>query len=283
MSLIDTHSHLDFPDFQDDLDQVLLRAREKGVTRIITIGTGVESSHRAVELAAKHEGVYAAVGIHPSHADEARDDFEAVLRELACHPKVVAIGECGLDYHRLPANDDEGTDPLAALGAGTGMQAHADIVNGAYKATQARIFTAQLELAAGMGLNVIIHQREAWDDTLTLLRPFTGKLRGVFHCFGGTPDQAMEVIALGHLVSFTGIVTFKNAPGVREAAAMVSDDAFMVETDCPYLAPSPHRGSRCEPWHTALVAEKIAEVRGISPEEVAALTSHTAQKFFRFR
>jgi TatD DNase family protein len=131
-------------------------------------------------------------------------------------------------------------------------------------------------------LNVVIHQRDAWDDTFELMRPYAGKMRGVFHCFGGTLDQANEVFELGHLVSFTGIVTFKNGKQVRDVAAQVPLDKFMVETDCPYLAPVPFRGKRGEPAHTRLVAEEIARARGVSLEEIARATTATAEKFFRF-
>jgi TatD DNase family protein len=140
----------------------------------------------------------------------------------------------------------------------------------------------QLDLAVELGLNVVIHQRSSWSDTLEVLRGYTGKVRGVFHCFGGTPEEAAEVASLGHLVSFTGIITFKNAEQVRETAAAVALDGYMVETDCPYLAPVPHRGKRAEPAHTRLVAETIAKARGISLEEVAAQTTRTAEGFFRF-
>jgi len=157
------------------------------------------------------------------------------------------------------------------------------IAEGAWKAAQADAFRMQLDLAVELGLNVVIHQRSAWDDTLEILRPYSGKVRGVFHCFGGTPDEATEVAALGHMVSFTGIITFKNAEQVRLTAASVPADGYMVETDCPYLAPVPHRGKRAEPAHTRLVAEKIAEVRGVSLEEVASATTRTAEGFFRFQ
>ena len=129
---------------------------------------------------------------------------------------------------------------------------------------------------------MVIHQRDAWDDTLEIMAPYAGKLRGVFHCFGGTLDQANEVLALGHLVSFTGIVTFKNGKQVREVAAQMPIDKFMVETDCPYLAPVPFRGKRCEPAHTRLVAEEIARTRGVPLEEIAGATTTTAEQFFRF-
>ena len=139
-----------------------------------------------------------------------------------------------------------------------------------------------LDLAVELGFNVVVHQRDAWRDTLDLMRRYAGKLRGVFHCFGGTRDQAEEVLGLGHLVSFTGIVTFKNGATVREIAAQIPLDKFMVETDCPYLAPVPFRGKRCEPAHTRLVAESIAAARGISLEQLALATTNTATEFFRF-
>jgi TatD DNase family protein len=144
------------------------------------------------------------------------------------------------------------------------------------------LFRQQLGLCVELGVNAVIHQRDSWDDTLTILREFTGKVRGVFHCFGGTLAQAREVIALGHLVSFTGIVTFKNARQVQATAQNIAADQFMVETDCPYLAPAPDRGKRCEPAHTRRVAEQIAQLRGMSLEEIGALTTKTAREFFRF-
>lgn len=279
--LTDTHAHLDYSDFQPDLDAVIAAAREAGVTRIITIGTGVESSRRAVALAERYENVYAVVGLHPTNVEEETGDWLSVIRGLASHPKVAAIGETGLDYHRLPSEQLASAPGVSALQAEMTQDTEAAIVDGAYKAAQAEAFAAQLDLAAELGLNVVIHQRDAWDDTVAMLAPYTGKVRGVFHCFGNTPEQAAEVIALGHLVSFTGIVTFKNAQLVRDVVAAIPDDAFMVETDCPYLAPVPHRGGRCEPAHTRLVAEKIAELRGTEISTIAALTEKTAQGFFR--
>jgi len=281
--LTDTHAHLDYPEFQPDLDTVIAAARDAGVTRIITIGTGVESSRRAVALAERFEHVYAVVGLHPTNVEEETGDWLSVIRGLASHPKVAAIGETGLDYHRLPSEQLASAPAISALQAEMPQDAEAAIVDGAYKAAQAEAFAAQIDLAAEFGLNVVIHQREAWDDTLAMLAPYTGKVRGVFHCFGNTPDQAGEVIGMGHLVSFTGIVTFKNAELVREVVAKIPDDTFMVETDCPYLAPVPYRGGRCEPAHTRLVAEKIAEVRGTDFATIAALTEKTAQGFFRLR
>jgi TatD DNase family protein len=279
--LIDTHAHLDYPDFAGDLDEVIRRATEAEVTRVITIGTGIESSERAIALAEKYPQVYAVVGVHPTNVQNEVEDFLPALRMLAEHPKVAAIGETGLDYHHLPSSELQSSPAIAALQADVAQDAEAAVLDGAYKSAQAEAFRVQLDLAAALGLNVVIHQRDAWEETLEILQPYNGRLRGVFHCFGNRPDQAMEVIALGHLVSFTGIVTFKNAKLVRETAVTVPEDCYMVETDCPYLAPVPHRGERCEPAYTRLVAEQIGRDRGISLDAVARVTTNTAEQFFR--
>ena len=257
--LIDTHAHLTFPDFANDMDGILARAAEAGVTRVITIGTTIESSRCAVALAEKHANVFAAVGIHPDHAMEAAPDFIHEIRALAQSPRVVAIGETGLDYFRRTP------ERIAAE-----------------KSTQAAVFTQQLELAAELGLNVVIHERDSWDDTLALLAPFAGKVRAQFHCFGKSLAHAEVVLTDNHLVSFTGIVTFKNAAIVQETAARLPTGTFMVETDCPYLAPVPFRGKRCEPAHTRNTADFIAELRAQPFAELAAQTTATAEAFFRF-
>ena len=283
--LIETHAHLDYPDFAPDFDDVLRRATEAGVTRIITIGTSVESSRRAVDLAEKHSNVFAVIGVHPTYAHETEENVVTPLRELANNPRVVAIGEIGLDYHRLPsieAAKRKDVQVFNALQSVTEEQIEATIEDGAYKAKQKELFEQLLDLAVDLKFNVVIHQRDAWADTLEILREYERQVSGVFHCFGGTFEQANQVLDLGHLVSFTGIVTFKNGKQVREVAARVPIDSFMVETDCPYLAPVPHRGKRCEPAYTRLVAEEIARARGISLEEIAGATSATAQEFFRF-
>jgi len=284
--LIETHAHLDYPDFASDFDDVLRRANEAGVTRIITIGTSIESSRRAIELAEKYPNIFAVIGVHPTYAGETPDDVMTPLRELAKNPRVVALGESGLDYHSLPSKEaakDKKVQVFAnALQGETEEQIDASIADGAYKSKQAILFEQQLDLAVELGLNVVIHQRDAWANTLEIMQPYTDKLRGVFHCFGGTREQAEEVIALDHLVSFTGIVTFKNGASVREVAAQIPLWKFMVETDCPYLAPVPFRGKRCEPAYTRLVAESIAAARGVPLQEVAEATTETAEKFFRF-
>jgi TatD DNase family protein len=278
--LIDTHSHLDFPDFAGELDAVLERAQEAGVTRIITIGTSIESSRRAIAIAEKHPQVFAVVGVHPNSASEASEDFITPLREMARHPKVAAIGETGLDYHRLPGSRLEPACE-AADGNEPGANADAALANAAEKAIQASVFKQQLGLAAELGLNVVIHERDAWDDTLALLKPYTGRLRAVFHCFGKSPGHARQLLDAGHLVSFTGIVTFKNAQDAHATAAQIPSDAFMVETDCPFLAPVPFRGKRCEPSHTRQVAERIALLRSEPLESVAASATANAEAFFR--
>jgi TatD DNase family protein len=194
-------------------------------------------------------------------------------------------GEIDLDYPppSVEAAKQKNVQVFARAFQGeTEEEIEANIQDGAYKSRQASLFEQQLDLAAELGLNVVIHQRDAWNDTFEIMKPYTGKLRGVFHCFGGSLEQANEVIGLDHLVSFTGIVTFKNGTDVRNVAAQIPIWKFMVETDCPYLAPVPFRGKRCEPAHTRIVAETIATARGILLEDVAEMTTQTAEKFFRF-
>ena len=284
MTIIETHAHLDYPDFAPDFADVLRRAEEADVTRIVTIGTSLESSMRAVELAEKYPSVFAVIGVHPTYAEEAVDDVIDPLRELAKSRRVVAIGETGLDYHRLPSvelSKERKTQVFAkALQTSTEEEIEADIHDGAYKSKQASLFEQQLDLAVELGLNVVIHQRDAWDDTLEIMRPYSGKLRGVFHCFGGTREQAEEVITLDHLVSFTGIVTFKNGASVREVASQIPLWKFMVETDCPYLAPVPFRGKRNEPawvWHTL---SRVAAARGEEPASLGVATTANTQRLF---
>ena len=253
----DTHAHLDYPDYAPDLPEVVARAQAAGIAKIISIGTSLDSSERAIRLAKRFPNVYAAVGWHPTEADKAPSDLRPALRELAKHPKVVAIGETGLDYHHLPETD--------------AMK---------YKQRQAEVFQQQLEVAAECGLNCVIHQRDSFDDTLTQLKPFAGKVRGVFHCFGESVERMKQVLAIGSLVSFTGIVTFKNAQNVRAAVAAAPPDKFMLETDCPYLAPVPFRGKRCEPAYVKEISETVAQVRNCPLEELSAATCKTAREFF---
>jgi len=263
-SFYDTHAHLDDPDFTPDLAQLLERARTAEITKIVAIGTDHDSSARAIKLAEAHPGVYAAVGWHPNEATAAPADLRPTLRELAKHPKVVAIGETGLDYYRLPST--KGGTP-------------ADDVP--FKRLQAEMFKQQLEVAAEAGLNCVIHQRgDCLDDTLAILEPFASQVRGVFHCFAGDTTALHRVLALGCIVSFTGIVTFKNGQNVRDTLAATPLAKFMLETDCPYLAPIPFRGQRCEPAHVKEISETVAQVKGCSLEELSRATCATAAGFF---
>jgi len=262
----DTHAHLDFPEFGNEVSDIVARAEAAGIRKIITIGTTLEKSRRAIQLADQFPNVYAAIGWHPSHIIEAPEEVSADLRALAQHPKIVAIGEAGLDYSRLPS----------ANGGSLADDEH-------YKKRQKRNFRDQLDLAAELGLNVIIHQRDSFRDTIQEIAPFASKLRAVFHCFVGTPAEQKEVAALGFLVSFTGIVTFKNAATVRETLAGTSLDGFMLETDCPFLAPVPHRGKRCEPAYVELIAQFVAREKGCTLGELSRATCATADQFFRRR
>ncbi len=256
----DTHAHLDYPDYALDLDEVVARAQAAGISKIISIGTSLESSGRAIKLAEKFPNVFAAIGWHPTEAENAPADLRPALRALAKHPKVVAIGETGLDYHRLPGGDN---------------------ANARYKQRQAEIFQQQLEIAIEFGLNCIIHQRDAFDDTLAQLKPLAGKVRGVFHCFGENAERMKKVLDIGSLVSFTGIVTFKNGQNVRDTVAATPPGQFMLETDCPYLAPVPYRGKRCEPAYVKEISETVAQAKKCSLEELSAATCQTAAEFFR--
>ena len=259
----DTHAHLDYPEYEKDFSEVLARASTAGIAKIISIGTSLDSSARAVQLAEKFPAIYAAVGWHPSEALEAPADLRPALRELARHPKVVAIGETGLDYYRLPGSQNGGAEADAR-----------------YKERQAEIFQQQLEVAAELGLNCIIHQRAAFDDTLAQFKPFAGKVHGVFHCFGESVARLQQILEIGSLVSYTGIVTFKNGQNIRDAVAATPLDKFMLETDCPYLAPVPYRGQRCEPAFVKEISETVAQVKKCSLNELSAATCKTAHDFF---
>ena len=260
----DTHAHLDYPDFAAELPQVIERAQAAGITHIISIGTDLASSERAIQLSERFPCVFAAVGWHPSNALEAPADLRPALRKLAEHPKVVAIGETGLDHYRLPSHQAGGTTEADEI----------------YQRRQADIFTQQLEVAAESGLNCVIHERAAFEDTLAMLEPFARRVRGVFHCFANDAAALQRVLALGSIVSFTGIVTFKNAQNIRDALAAAPPGRFMLETDCPYLAPMPYRGKRCEPAYVKEISEFAAQVKGCTPAELSDATCATAHEFF---
>jgi len=264
-TFFDTHAHLDYPDFAQDIADVVARAKAAGITKIISIGTNFESSRRAIQLSERFSEVFAVVGWHPTDVLDAPEDIREELRKLAQHPKVVGIGETGLDYYRLPSKDGK----------------HTPEDDERYKRKQAQIFEQQLQVAGELGLNCVIHQREALNDTLAAMERHRGHVRGVFHCFAGDVGQMQRVIGLGSLVSFTGILTFKNGQNIRDTLAATPADKFMLETDCPFLAPVPYRGKRCEPAYVKDIADVAAEVRGCSLEELSRTTCGTADSFFK--
>lgn len=260
----DTHAHLDFPDFREEVDEVVQRAADAGISRIVTIGTELESSRRAIDLAKRFDGVFAAVGWHPNDCLSAPDDVRGELESLAKAPKVVAIGEIGIDHYRLPST--------------RGGSAIDDEV---FKSRQVLLFQQQLEVAAKLGLNVVVHQRASFEACIEVFEPFADRVRGVFHCFVNDPAAARRVIDLGSLVSFTGVCTFKNAGDVRELLASVPLDKLMLETDAPFLAPVPYRGKRCEPAYVREISQVASKTRGIGLEELAEVTGATARDFFK--
>ena len=251
MRLLDTHAHLLSERFDEDREAVIMRLPQQGVIGLIEVGTTVADSEKAAQLAQQTDFVYAAAGVHPHEAAEVESGYIDRLRTLAAQPKVVAIGEIGLDYHYDFSPRD----------------------------VQREVFGRQLELARALERPVIIHMREATQDTLAILREYKGT-RGVMHCFSGSAETAELCLELGLHVSFTGSVTFKNARKVVEAAAVVPMDRLMAETDCPYLSPEPVRGRRNDPSNVRLVLEKLAEIKGVAPEELAETNIRYAKELF---
>ncbi len=243
---VDSHCHLDDRRFADDLDAVLERAAAAGVTRMLTIGTGdgPPEVDRAVRLAERYPQLSATVGVHPHDAAKVTVETCADLRALAGHPKVVAFGEIGLDYH----------------------------YDFSPRQTQRAVFIEQLGIAREANLPVVIHTREAWADTIAILREH-GQLAGIMHCFTGTPQEAEEALALGLHLAFGGVTTFKTAGQVREALRLTPDDRLLIETDAPYLAPIPHRGKRNEPALMLETARVLAGARGTTVEEIGRITT----------
>jgi TatD DNase family protein len=254
MELIDTHSHLTFEPLSADVPGVFERSRAAGVTGWITVGTSLEDSRKAIELAGQYESLYATVGIHPHDAQSA--DLRALeeLKQLARREKVVAVGETGLDFH----------------------------YNFSKQPDQMRVFEAHLDITREVGLPVVIHSRNAFDETMQILDRCGRGLKGVvFHCFSGSAEQARMVLERGYFVSFTGVVTFKNAEVTRQAAQVVPLDRLMIETDCPYMSPEPVRSRKPnEPALMVHTAEFLARLQGISLDELAQATTRAAVGFF---
>jgi TatD DNase family protein len=259
--LIDTHCHLDSSRFKNDLPEVVERALEAGVTRIITIGCDVESSRRAIAIAEQYPQIFCTVGVHPCYVmDVTEPDWLEQITDMAAHPKVVAIGEIGLDYYHNPPE-------------GTSWET--------YKERQRDFFHRQMELAVQCGKNIVVHQRNSFADSVAMVQKFEDRLRAQFHCFINTWEDAVPLVERGHVISFTGISTYPKAPEVLACAVEATAGNFMVETDAPYLTPQAQRGQRCEPAHVRFTAEAIAQARGISLEALAAVTNQCAETFFR--
>ncbi len=252
--LVDSHCHLDFPDFADRLDAVLAAAAAAGVRRMVTISTHVARVERYRALAEAHEAVFFTVGTHPHNAGEEPDVAPSRLVELSRHPRCVAIGEAGLDYHYDKSPRD----------------------------VQRAVFRAHVAAARESGLPLVIHAREADEDMIAILREESGRGRfdAVLHCFSSGPELARVGVELGLHVSFSGIVTFKNSHEIRAIAAQVPRDRLLVETDAPYLAPVPHRGRANEPAYVAHTAAVLAEVAGVAPEEMARITTANFYRLF---
>ena len=252
--LFDTHAHLHFPDFAADLGDVLARARRAGVRRMLTIGTDVESTRAAVALAEREPDIWASAGIHPHDAARADEAAFEELERLALSPRVVAIGEIGLDFFRDLSPRD----------------------------VQARVFRRQLDLARRLGKPVLIHCREAHAETLAILgEERVGAVGGIMHCFSGDVPIAGRCLDLGLLVSLAGPVTYPNARKLPEVARFVPGDRLVIETDCPYLPPQPYRGQRNEPAHLAITAAHVAGLRGEPVEQLAERLSDNARALLR--
>lgn len=262
---VDSHAHLDGKQFDSDREQVIQRAHDGGVEALLAIGNGSDAAALACALpfAEKYPWIYASTGIHPHEAKEASEDLYAEMTRIARHPKVIAWGEIGLDYH----------------------------YNHSPRETQREVFVRQMQLAKEAKLPIIIHCRpsekedSAWDEAFDLIEENfspTG-LRGIIHCFTGKPEHARRAVELDFLVSFSGAITFPKAENIRQAAVETPLDHILIETDCPYLAPIPFRGKRNEPAYVAKTCEKLADVRGTSPEEAAQATTANFYRLFGLR
>jgi len=258
MGLIDSHAHLTFPELRDRVDEVLLRCREAGVGQVVTVGTDLADATAAVALARHYAGrVFAAIGFHPHEAAKVSDDDLQAMARLWADPLVVAVGEMGLDYH----------------------------YDFSPRQTQQRVFRSQLELAKASGKPVVIHAREAFEDTVALLvEQGYRDQRVVFHCFTGTVEEAAVIARHGWRISFTGIVTFKNSRALQQIAKAYPAEKMMVETDSPYLSPVPLRSQRpCEPSFVAHTARFLAELRGVPYDQLVEETARNTRAFFGIR
>ena len=250
-NIFDSHAHYDDERYDGEREQVIENLFNNGVCGIINIGCTLERSQKSVDFADKYEKFYAAVGIHPEDVEDLPSDYLETLRKWTENKKVVAIGEIGLDYHYEGYNREK----------------------------QIEVFKEQLELAKTLDMPVIIHSRDATEDCMAILKEY--KPKGVMHCFSGSAETAKEVLALGMSLSFTGVLTFKNARRALEALEVVPMDRLLLETDCPYMAPEPFRGKRCDSGMIPYIAEKIAEVKGLDAQSVLDICTENTKKLFR--
>lgn len=251
--IFDTHAHFDDPQFDADRDEVLRGLKDLGVGKVMDIGASLDTTRKAIEIAEKYDFVYATAGVHPSETIGMTEENMEELRRLAlASSKVRAIGEIGLDYHYEDTNPEE----------------------------QQHWFRRQLELAKELDMPVVIHDRDSKGKAIEILKEM-GITNGVMHCFSGSAEIAKELVKMGFMISFTGVLTFKNARRAVEACAAVPLERLMVETDCPYMAPEPHRGERNFSGYVRFVAEKMAEIKGVSYEELVRITTENAERFYR--
>lgn len=251
MGIFDTHAHYLKRDFPEDLEEVLNGLAEKNVERIIAVGCNLEASEEEIALAQRYDMIYASAGIHPEDAGKLPSDWEERLGRMLKMPKVVALGEIGLDYHYDDAPEKE---------------------------VQRDVFIRQLEMAKALDLPVIIHSRDACAETMEILSVY--KPRGVMHCFSYSAETAQEVIKLGMYIGFTGVLTFKNAKKAVSACEVIPKDRLLLETDCPYMAPEPHRGERSDSSMIQYTAAKMAEIKGVSTEEMIEIANRNGRKLF---
>ncbi|MDA7028394.1 TatD family hydrolase [Bacillus sp. CLL-7-23] len=254
--LFDTHAHLNAEQYHEDLKEVIARAREEKVERIVVVGFDRPTINCAMELIEEYEFIYAAIGWHPVDAIDMTDEDLSWIKELSSHEKVVALGEMGLDYHWDKSSKD----------------------------VQKEVFRKQIALAKEVNLPIVIHNRDATEDVITILREEGAEqVGGIMHCFTGSAEIAKECIDMNFYISFGGPITFKNAKKPKEVAKQIPIDRVLIETDCPYLTPHPFRGKRNEPSYVKFVAEQIAELKGLTYEEVAAKTTENAKKLFNIK
>lgn len=251
MGIFDTHAHYMKADFGEELDALIASLPEKGVERVIAVGCDLQSSVEEAELAKKYDFVFSAAGIHPEYAENLPGGWENALLELLSGEKTVALGEIGLDYH---------------------------YEDGAPRDVQRDVFVRQLEIAKRVKKPVIIHSRDAMGDTLEILREY--KPQGVMHCFSGSAESALEVVRLGMYIGFTGVLTFKNSKKARAACEAVPTERLLLETDCPYMAPEPFRGTRSDSSMIKYTVAAMAEIKGTSAEEMITLARENARRLF---